>query len=1272
MKRIKSRKVNAAIIAGALSASIVLGGVATALSFTAEDKTTRFVNALESNYNIQINNSVGKTYYVAPDVAEGEGDGSEANPFNIYSLLNDGGASMETVLAAGDTVLVKPGVYKLDKRIRIGRSAQYNKYITIKCTDETQETVIDFYAMTFDGNNRGVQIDGDFYYWYGVDIRGAGDNGMYIGGSYNVVENCQFYNNRDTGLQLGRSYSEYTNIEEWPSYNLIKNCTSFNNYDNETYGENADGFAAKLTVGYSNIFDGCIAYRNSDDGWDLFAKVDSGNIGAVILYNCVAFENGYIWETQKEYNARFPYYNDKFDEVNTNSYLTRDGDGNGFKLGGSVMKGDVYLYNCLSFYNRMHGVTDNSNPGVLSIKNVTSYNNSAGIDNEPTSSTFGQITLSSTGIAADGNSGNINLSRQTYSYNLMSGIVSVNKDITTVAPDEYRGSVEYSYMDMGSGKANKFTECVDASDRTEAYAQKGTSVNAITADIFEQLPSTWTQTGTEANKPVYAYEYNLSGKGNNTVHVTYRNADGSINMGSMLKIKDYSTLFGDSNKIGADLTKGTWAEYEHYGYYNASNASSAADAAVKSAVAALDLNTNINATFQDFDLIIGMEDVSIEWSSSDKNVIAIQPGDEVSPSGTKDSRAIVYRAAEDKQVTLTAKVTSKKDATVTLEKTFVITVKADVPTLGDAVIEGVEENLVIFDQFDNVKQPTMVVQNAADYNGKLLKESAYTVETTVMFTSDKEITPVQIHHFTPNVAGIYHITYTAKLGTQSKDFTYTIYVASPTANVNFSDTPSVSVYRDGYTISGAVNSATGKLYAYSSKTAVDDITAEQVIANGKVYEFRADNISFNFENDNSSAYYIYYVMCNIHGDVTSQVGTVEVKTKDITNISEFKDMMVNNNSATIYLLKSDLDLSGETNWAGDVTSKKKSFSGLLNGLGHTVSNFKVTAANDEEGALFYRLSGGTVENIKFENFEIVNGSKNKVGIFATTYGGYIYNVAMKNIKVTGAQRVGALVGQIMDGTVYIDQVSLVNDVAYVEATATEANFAEDIYYTKNGEVYTVAEEFAAGTQYYIRREDLTGTRVGGIVGDIQASSANGATQSYISNCYMDAYFGDVGNQFRGSIVGRYDDRNAKDVLSISNCYSISVLCGRTYVGGILGSQNTGAGVLRITNCLFNGKLFYTQKVTASTAAEKNCSGIVGRYAGTADAQVKNCYARFEDHNSNFEVNSDSIIFGEVSNLSFWNTNLGLSEERWSFFLKEGETTKLAEPYAMLKFLGNWN
>ena len=137
---------------------------------------------------------------------------------------------------------------------------------------------IDFSEQPIDSTSRGIQVNGNYWYFYGIDVKGAGDNGMYIAGSYNIVENCTFHENQDTGLQIGRASSLQANVADWPHNNLIKNCTSYNNYDYQTYGENADGFAAKLTCGEGNVFDGCIAYRNSDDGWDMY-RIDPMEIG---------------------------------------------------------------------------------------------------------------------------------------------------------------------------------------------------------------------------------------------------------------------------------------------------------------------------------------------------------------------------------------------------------------------------------------------------------------------------------------------------------------------------------------------------------------------------------------------------------------------------------------------------------------------------------------------------------------------------------------------------------------------------------------------------------------------------------------------------------------------------------------------------------------------------------------------------------------------------------------------------------------------------------
>lgn len=137
--------------------------------------------------------------------------------------------------------------------------------------------------------------------------------------------------------------------------NLVKNCESFDNCD---AGRNdADGFAAKLTCGNGNKFYGCISHHNIDDGWDLYAKSVSGEIGLVTIENCVAYNNGWL-TTDDITDANYEY-----------------GEGNGFKLGGGYLKGGHVLKNSITFDNHAKGITSNSCPDIK-IYDCTSYNNS--------------------------------------------------------------------------------------------------------------------------------------------------------------------------------------------------------------------------------------------------------------------------------------------------------------------------------------------------------------------------------------------------------------------------------------------------------------------------------------------------------------------------------------------------------------------------------------------------------------------------------------------------------------------------------------------------------------------------------------------------------------------------------------------------------------------------------------------------------------------------------------------------------------------------------
>ena len=317
---------------------------------------TSSTSATTSVPNTNTDKIVKDAIYCSP---EGTGDGSsKENPTNVLDAI--------TQVQAGGTIYLLDGTYKFSETINIQEDNSGNEkaYKTIMAYPNAN-VVWDFSAMAVDGANRGVVLQGSYWHFKGFEITKAGDNGMLLAGDYNVIDQMIFNNNQDTGLQISRYNTKYTDIADWPSYNTILNCTSKNNCDDATM-ENADGFAAKLTCGEGNVFDGCMSYNNSDDGWDLFAKSETGPIGVVTIQNCIAFRNGYT-EDGRGYG---------------------DCDGNGFKLGGSGVGSAHVVKNCLAFENLNCGFTDNNNPKLESITNCTSFNNSVGGNGKPNFSVY--------------------------------------------------------------------------------------------------------------------------------------------------------------------------------------------------------------------------------------------------------------------------------------------------------------------------------------------------------------------------------------------------------------------------------------------------------------------------------------------------------------------------------------------------------------------------------------------------------------------------------------------------------------------------------------------------------------------------------------------------------------------------------------------------------------------------------------------------------------------------------------------------------------------
>jgi len=1291
MKRKIKNKILSAIAVLAVSATTACA----AISFTGCDKNISNVTESQaySGTTTKISTAIGEiqsrdsgnTYYVSPD-GKSTNDGTAESPKDILSILN----SLD-ILKPGDTVLVQPGEYKLatintNEKITMLVSGSYNNYITVKNADPTKQCVIDFSAQVFSSTNRGVSLYGSYIYWYGIDVCGAGDNGLYIGGNFNTVENCEFYNCRDTGLQLGRSYSEYSAIDQWPSYNLVKNCTSHNNYDNETYGENADGFAAKLTLGYGNVFDGCIAYRNSDDGWDLYAKTDSGNIGAVIMYNCVAYENGYLEYTQRENNKRFPSWTGVYSEADTSdlidpdnkygrdSYLTRDGDGNGFKLGGSIMEGDVVLYNCLSFNNRMHGVTDNSNPGVISIDCITSYNNSAMVDDDPQSEYFGYIL----DVANSDTHANIDLARQIYSYNNLSRVLSIKDDLAlSLDVDAYRGSVTDSIL-----LSKRIEGSIDADTKNEGGDSGDNARQPESSEIFTELPFTKTVPDVEGGE--VTYNFNITGLKDlyaedgtslnpNRAHKKYRNlSDGSINMGDILDVKDYSVLFGNENKIGSKLNLSSYEEYKHFftSDFTDKTLPSEDAAIVARTKETLTLNCDPDAVYQDFDIPTKMSGkhitidssgkdetatVKIEWATDNENYLKLNKDKkDISVSKSEYIMAEVYRPLdEDVKVKLTATISY---GTATDTKEFTLTIKAGKPKIGEIYVktadgETIYDNgVLILDHYLIFEEPEVYVENGLDYHNKLLSEDLYNITTTYKYTSDKTMSTVTIAGFTPSNAGVYTVTKTVTMKDDPSQYgvmSYTVYVASPYADVDFMEVgeskASISVNRYGYVISGEMSNATGKVYAVSSPTELNltEANKENIkTADGvKSYDFRGDNVSFQFENANNGEYFIYYLVANLNDEVKSELYSTKINVVDISSESDFmkvaggESLGEEDPSRTIYQLTKDLDFH-EINWKGTETA----FRGLINGKGHTVKNLSVVGTS-----VFYKVDGGTIMNIKFNEVNI-NSEKPKTGLISECTGGYFYNIQMNEINVsTKDQRAGGLIGHVNVGTpVNIEQVSINNTKEDYKIQATQ--------------------------------------RVGGLIGFSQAGSSNasGNIDITITNCLVNAHI--YGDYELGGIFGNYDCGNNKNCTYSLNISS-SVFTGivesvgsKSYAAGILGYQKGAYAVMRIENCISVGHIYFNENEVET--ALKNCSGIVGSSTTLMEglyAYVSECNARMEEYNSNYDVSA----WNRYAVLASQNYKNKLDMEKWTLVVDEsipdsGYGPTLKAPYVTLNFLGEWN
>jgi len=323
--------------------------------------------------------------YVSPTGSDATGTGTIDNPFlTLSTAVNH--PPLDSL------IYMRGGSYPMPASLNITKIATANKYLKIWAYPG-EVPILDFSSQT--GGSDGIKLKGSYVHFKGIVFYRAAHNGLNLSGHYNIIENCIFRDNRNTGLQMGSSSDSISN----PSHNLILNCDAYRNYD-PPIGGNADGFGIKWNIGSGNVFRGCRAYNNSDDGWDLWMADSS-----IVIDSCMAFRNGVdIW-----HSGSF------------------DGNGNGFKLGGNNIATHHTTRNCVSFDNAGNGgrgFDENNNLAGQTLYNCTAYRNTG--DNYH----FNNTVISGQHIIKNcvSYTGNVSITSGTRTNNSWQGFTVTNDD----------------------------------------------------------------------------------------------------------------------------------------------------------------------------------------------------------------------------------------------------------------------------------------------------------------------------------------------------------------------------------------------------------------------------------------------------------------------------------------------------------------------------------------------------------------------------------------------------------------------------------------------------------------------------------------------------------------------------------------------------------------------------------------------------------------------------------------------------------------------------
>ena len=319
-----------------------------------------------------------------------------------------------------------------------------------------------------------------------------------------------------------------------------------------------------------------------------------------------------------------------------------------------------------------------------------------------------------------------------------------------------------------------------------------------------------------------------------------------------------------------------------------------------------------------------------------------------------------------------------------------------------------------------------------------------------------------------------------------------------------------------------------------------------------------------------------YSMTDVYyGAVTPVSG----KTVTISTAEELRlfARYVNNDNSTeglTFVLTEDIDLAGVTmepiGWFVQCNKSStlrfdRSFRGIFDGQGHTVSNLTIRHNGCSTG-FFGSVSGGTVKNVKLTDASVF-GMRQTGGIVGRLVQGTVENCSFRGTVTSYGVRgdtnsgnsVGGLVGEMLHATVRNCAVEAEVLVPYM-AGANIGGAIGKISGVQNGSVFSQVQNVS-----FYGKVTATSDRDGG------ATAVGG-------------FIGGTGDNYSGA--------------NVIDCSATAEVRGGMKVGGFIGSHYCGNQDIKIRNCVANGSVYGSDQV----------GGFAGFMGSTGRAGTTNSFA----------------------------------------------------------------